>query len=233
LSRELLFLLGGSEGTLDLVAEEFVPAAGGGEAVIALLFAFAHGWEDHLAEYTEPWGRRGATRYHIIAPEESGVLDVQKASTQLREATGLFIGGGDTACYHQLYAAEPMRSIIRARYRAGVPVGGLSAGALISPELCIVSENAPGGRCPRLASGLGLLSDLLVGVHFSDRQDSLTTLLDAMSVARIGRGLGIDSTACAVLVGGEVKRVLGQSVHEITMTDFESQTHTVEVIVAR
>ena len=61
MARELLFLLGGSEGTFDLVADEFVPAAGGREAVIVLLFAFAQGWEDHLTEYVDPWIRRGAT----------------------------------------------------------------------------------------------------------------------------------------------------------------------------
>ncbi len=230
MARELLFLLGGSEGTFDLVADEFVPAAGGREAMIALLFAFAQGWEDHLAEYIDPWVRRGATRYYVITPDEHGNLDCDRASVQLREATGIFIGGGDTARYHQLYATEPIRSLLRERYQAGVPVAGLSAGALIRPEVCIVHEKTPGGRRPRVASGLGLVSDLLVEVHFSDHQDSLTWLLDAMVATRLGLGLGIDSTACAMLVDGEVQRALGQSVHAVRMTDFNCGTYAVSVL---
>jgi len=227
MARTLLFLLGGSEGTLDLVAEEFVPAAGGRDSSIVLALMGGQGWEDHVPEYTEPWARQGANRHHVIVPGDNGTLDVALASARLREATGILIGGGHTPTYHRLYATEPIRSVIRQQYQKGVPVAGLSAGALIAPDICAMRPSRDATDQPlAIVEGLGLVSDLIVGVHFAERQ-TLPTVLEAMSRTQTHHGLGIDATACAVLENGRLKRVLGRSVYEITMTDFKTKAHKI------
>jgi cyanophycinase len=76
--------------------------------------------------------------YDSIAPDEQGVLDLDAVSAKLREATGIFIGGGHTPTYHQLYVTEPIRGMIQERYREGVPVAGVSAGALIALQVCVL-----------------------------------------------------------------------------------------------
>ncbi len=221
--RELLFLLGGSSTIFDMVAEEFVPAAGGSDSTIALLLTGAQGWEDYVPQYVQPWIRRGVTRYHTIVPEENGTLDLDTVSAKLYESTGIFIGGGDTPTYHRLYATEPIRSIIRERYQKGVPVAGLSAGALIVPEICAIPPEDTGEPSVRIVTGLGLVKGLVVGVHFSE-WDALPHVLEAMIETRTAVGLGIDETACAVFENGRLKRVLGKSVYKIEMTDFEART---------
>jgi cyanophycinase len=133
--RRRLFLLGGSPTTFDSVADEFVPAAGGREATIALLLEGAPGWEKYVPQYTQPWIQRGVSRHFIILPDENGNLDLETASARLREATGIFVGGGNTPNYRRLFATEPIRSLIRERYERGVPFAGLSAGALIAPTV--------------------------------------------------------------------------------------------------
>jgi len=226
----LLFLLGGNK-VLDAVAGEFVMAAGGSRSRIALLLMGGRGWEKHLPEYVDPWMRRGAGEPVAIVPGEGGALDVAAAAATLREATGIFIGGGHTPTYHRLYATEPMRGLIRERFHAGIPVAGLSAGALIACEVCALRPGerqeqapAPRGSSLKIVDGLALVRDLLVEVHFTER-NALAELREAMAKTRMGGGLGIDETACAVIENGRLKRLLGRSVYEIVMTDFETKTH--------
>jgi len=226
MTGQRLFLLGGDSTIFESVAEEFVPAAGGSGTTVALLLAGGPRWEDYVPRYTQPWVRRDVKRIQLIVPDRDGTLNLETASVRLHEATGIFIGGGDTPTYHKLYASEPMRSIIRERYEEGVPIAGLSAGALIVPQVCAISPKDSGDVCVRVVHGLGLISGLIVGVHFSE-WNTLPHLLEAMSKTRTSVGLGIDGGACAVLENGEFKRALGESVYRVEMTDFESKAYRV------
>ena len=221
-----LFLLGGDTTIFESVADAFVPAAGGDGASIALLLAGAPGWEDYVPRYTQPWVRRGVEQIQPIVPEGDGALNLAAVSARLNEATGIFIGGGHTPTYHRLYATEPVRSIIRERYQAGIPVAGLSAGALIIPELCAITPEDTGDASVRIVAGLGLISGLMIGVHFSE-WNTLPHLLEAMSKTGTSAGLGIDGAACAIFEDGQFRRALGESVYRIEVTDFKAMAYRV------
>ena len=223
MSRKLLFLLGGSA-AFDAVAEAFVPAAGGRDATIALLLQGGARWEKYVPEYTQPWIQRGVTRYFPIVPDESGKLDLDTASAKLRQATGIFIGGGHTPTYHRLYATGPIRNVIRERYAEGVPVAGVSAGALIAPEICAFTSDETGETSIRIVTGLDLVSDLVVGVHFSEL-NALPGVLETMARTRTKIGWGLDEPACAVFEDGQFQRALGNPVYKTVMTDFERRTY--------
>ncbi len=223
MTHRLLFLLGGSA-AFDVVAEEFVPAAGGRDATIVLLMQGGHGWEKWVPEYTEPWIRRGVSRYYPIVPDENGTLDLDTVSAKLREATGIFIGGGHTPTYHRLYATEPIRSVLRESYHKGVPIAGVSAGALIAPEICVLPPDETNDGSLQIAAGLGLVSDLIVGVHFTEL-NALPSVLEAMARTKTRSGWGIDEPACAVFEDGQFKGALGWSVYEMVMTDFEARAY--------
>ena len=224
-SRRLLFLLGGSA-AFDVTAEAFVPVAGGRDATIALLLQGGEGWEEYLPEYTQPWLRRGVTRYHTIVPGKDGTLDLCAASASLRDATGIFIGGGHTPTYHRLYTTEPIRTLIRSSYERGIPIAGVSAGALIAPEICAIPPEDTGDNSVRILSGLGLISDVIIGVHFTEL-NALPGVLEAMAKTQTPTGWGIDEAACALFEDGRFKRALGQPVHEIVMTGTETGTFRV------
>jgi len=221
--RRLLLLLGGSA-AYDTVAEVFVPAAGGRDAVIALLMQGGSRWEKYVPEYTQPWMQRGVSQYHPIVPSQDGTLDLDAASAKLREATGIFIGGGHTPTYHRLYATEPVRSIIHERYDEGVPIAGVSAGALIALEKCVLAPDEADDATFGIVAGLGLVSDLIVGVHFTE-QNALPDVLEAMAKTQTKTGWGIDEAACAVFEDGQFKGTLGRSVYEIVMTGFEARAY--------
>jgi cyanophycinase len=224
----LLFLLGGSA-AFDAAAEVFVPAAGGRDARIALLLQGGENWKKYVPQYVQSWERKGASQYDLIAPEEGGTLDVEKTSAILREATGIFIGGGHTPTYHRLYATELIRSIIRERYQAGVPVAGVSAGALIALNVCQLTPDETSEDALRVVAGLGLIGDLVIGVHFTEL-NALPEMLETMAQTQTRTGVGIDETACAVFEDDEFRGVLGRSIYEVEMTDFE---HTVYRITER
>lgn len=151
-SRRFLFLLGGSA-AFDVTADEFGSAAGGSGATIALLLQGGEGWEKYVLEYAQPWMRRGGTRYCSIVPDEDGTLDLDAASAKLREATGIFDGGGHAPTYHPLYATEPIRTLIRSSYQRDIPVAGVSAGALIGLGVCSIPPEDTGDDSARILSG--------------------------------------------------------------------------------
>lgn len=221
--RRLLFLLGGSA-AFEAAAEEFVPAAGGCDATVALLMQGGREWQKYVPEYTQPWIRRGVSRCYPIAPDENGALDLDAVSAKLREATGIFIGGGYTPTYHRLYATEPIRGIIRDSYHKGVPIAGVSAGALIAFEICVLPPDETEDGSLQVVPGLGLVSDVIVGVHFTE-SNALPVVLEAMARTQTRTGWGIDGPACAVFEDGQFRGTLGQSVYEIVMIDFETRAY--------
>ena len=224
MSQRRLYLLGGSA-AFDVVAEEFVPAAGGHEATIALLLQGGSGWERYVPDYTKPWTRLGIAHHHVIVPDEDRAWDIDRVSAKLGQATGIFVGGGRTPTYQQLYATEPLRSAIRERYQAGVPVAGVSAGAFITLEDCVLDAGEVGEDSLRIEPGLGLACNLVIEVHFTE-QDRLSNLLATMGRLRAHTGWGIDEPACIVLEDEKVTRVLGRPVHKVEMIDLKAKTYT-------
>lgn len=72
-----------------------------------------------------------------ISLKEDGNLSPTELE-KLRECTGVFMCGGDTRRYHEVYVKSEARGIIADLYQSGRPYGGLSAGALVVPRTCLV-----------------------------------------------------------------------------------------------
>lgn len=230
-TSRLLFLLGGGP-ALEIAADFFVPAAGGPAARIALLIQWSAHWQKYVPGYTEPLLKRGVSQVDAILPDENGQLDVERTRSILGQATGILIGGGHTPTYRHLYADEPARSLIRQRYQEGVPLVGISAGALIMLERCLLDPEETGAERVTLAPGLGLVQDRVIGVHFSEC-DALPEVLEAMALAGITRAWGIDEPAGVVLAGGAFRGILGQSVYEIEWPDLKAGGHRITLCTTR
>ena len=213
-----LFLLGGSA-AFQVTADDFVHAAGGREARIVLLLQGGRDWQRYVPEYTNPWTARGVQYHDVIVPDDAGRLNLDSVVPQLERATGIFIGGGNTAAYRRLYVSDPIRAILRQRYARGIPVAGCSAGALIAPKTCVFHPGEGEGDA-RTANGLSLVDALLVGVHFS-MEKVLPNLLAAMVETRTRAAWGIEDAACVVFEDEKFVRVLGCRAYEIVMTNFE------------
>ncbi|OQA22430.1 MAG: Cyanophycinase [Chloroflexi bacterium ADurb.Bin360] len=223
----LLFLLGGIP-AYKVYADEFVSAAGGKHASIAVLAQTRAIWENRKAEITEPWIERGVSRFSPITPGENGMLDPQPALATLKAATGILICGGDTPTNQRLFASDPIGALIQERYRSGIPVAGISAGALTTLEVCQLPQSETGAAELQVVRGLGLASGFVIGVHFTE-WNALPEVIAVMAKTKTAIGYGIDEPACLVCENGAVAHVLGKSVYRIVMTDFAAQSTQVQL----
>jgi cyanophycinase len=147
----------------------------------------------------------------------------------LRQATGIFIGGGNTPTYYHLFAVSPIREFILERYTMGVPVAGISAGALIMAYICQLTPDETGAREIQLVQGLALADKFVIGVHYNE-WNALSEVLTVMQSTHIPLAFGIDEPACLVCEDGHISHVLGEHVYKIEITDFSAGTHTITPI---
>jgi len=193
------FLFGGMTNTFEACSAEFVTAAGGRSAMIALLLMGGDNWERYVPRYRDVWRRLEAADVVPIAPVAGATALSADAIDCLRRCTGIFIGGGDTRAYHRLFTAPEVEEAIREMYVAGAPFGGVSAGALIATESCVIwgsrtatatnewllrakSHADPAGDGDvqlALGRGLGLLPDCMIETHFAE-SGAFPRLLQAM-----------------------------------------------------
>ena len=151
-----LYLLGGSAAYASVV-EQFVIAAGETDARIAvLLLGGSPKSVQYLAGYRDPLLECGASLVLPVMRGEDGTLDPDEALRRLGEATGIFIGGGHTPTYLELYGSGVIRDAIQDRSDSGIPIGGVSAGALMLPQVCAIPPEDTGEDEVTIAEGLGI-----------------------------------------------------------------------------
>ena len=222
-----LYLLGGDNQLLEQVAAEMLQGVGAREPRVALLLAGSERMSKHLPNYIDPFMRCGAAAVDLVSPDGAGAFDYAAAEKTIQDAAVIYIGGGNTTQYLQLYATEPLRSVICEQYEQGVPIAGLSAGVLTLCDRCAVRKNLEDFTF-EVQSGLGLIKDLTIGVHF-DGPGRLEFLLDAMTAMQNSRGIGIDSFACVLLQDSQVQWVwekYSQAAYAVAMTDPTTKAYT-------
>ncbi|TMW70295.1 Type 1 glutamine amidotransferase-like domain-containing protein [Alteribacter natronophilus] len=212
-----LFLYGGNP-SIEKPGRLFAKLAGKEEGRVALLIERRDGWESYLPRYTVPWEKEGLTSVDVVMDEKDGTLDVEAAVKTIREATGIFIGGGNTEHYHALYTRPEIKEAILAKVKSGAPFGGNSAGALIAPETCLISPSDSDDREPKKLEGLGLLTSLAVSVHYTEWNEE-KAFRKAMKHAGLKDGIGIDENACVHLKNGRIEEKFGEHVHTVSRSD--------------
>jgi cyanophycinase len=209
-----LFLCGG-EPALGISAKRFVAALNGGR--VALLLQGGAHLEKYLPGYVDPWIDEGLSGYDLIAPNETGWIDENRALQILQRASGIFMGGGNTAIYHQFYASGPICDFIRLRCQQGMIYGGISAGIVIAGNICPLDPEETGKTDVCLEKGLGLFQNVLFEPHFT-AQNRLMKLRNYLIQAGIIEGFGVDDTTCVVLRPGFEMEIIGTSIIPVNVT---------------
>jgi cyanophycinase len=213
MKNRYLFLLGGNTSLYE-AHEAFIEKAGGRDAKIALLITYSANYEKYLPHYEKPWDKLGIKDYSIIMPDKDGYLDNKKVEQTLDQASGIFIGGGHTPAYLCHFAMSPMKELIKEKYESGIPVAGCSAGALISLQQSFISPEEIEGNQIQLFEGIGLLNEVLIGVHYSE-ENQQPYLNEAMNRLSIKTGYGIDENACVVFKNEKHELNIGNGVHKV------------------
>ena len=138
----------------------------------------------------------------------------------LRNASLIYISGGDQSRFMGIVAGTPIYDAIHEAYRNGAMIAGTSAGAAVMSEKMITGNELRypeyratfpviEGENLELAQGLGLLTSAIIDQHFvwrSRHNRLITAILEYPDLP----GIGIDEST-AILVRGNKAEVVGDA----------------------
>ena len=209
----ILMPIGGAEDKVQqkIVLRHFVQLAGDNNASIVIIpsaSAFAVQTGAIYTNLFEAMGVRDVTCLHVEKPQEA--LNPNNIE-RLRNASGIFISGGDQMRLMAYIQGTEVRQAILDAYVAGACVGGTSAGASIMSHEMIAfgySGMEPPQQMIYLTRGLGLAPSLIIDQHFSQRK-RLGRLQMAVEKHPQLVGLGVDEDTAAILTADGCAEVLG------------------------
>jgi cyanophycinase len=196
----------------------FVALSGGAAARIAVI-PTASRESDVGASYERLFARCGVAVAKSLHFEHRIDCDDGDWLEWLRDATGIFMTGGNQLKLTSTLGGTPVAKLLRARNAAGVPVAGTSAGAAFMSEHMIAYGDE--GTTPRagmvtMCAGLGLTNRIIVDQHFRQRE-RLGRLLTALAYNPFAVGLGVDEDTAAFIGPTNVVEVVGSGA--VTVVD--------------
>lgn len=213
LSTGSILAVGGAEdkvGGRDIL-ERFVHEAGGPRSRIAIIPTASAIPEERAAFYRDVFqqlGAEAAVHVPIATREDAQNGDHARA---IADASGVFLTGGDQSRLVDVLSGTRAFEAIRQRLRDGGVLAGTSAGAAAFSATMIVGGQTgmqPRKDGVRLASGLGVITRLIIDQHFSQR-DRLGRLLMAVALEPSKLGVGIDEDTAIVYYGSGRIEVIG------------------------
>lgn len=214
----------------DAILSRFVDLAGGKRARIAVIPTASEEPEAAGQRYVEVFGKLGAKAVDVLEVNERPEANEDPALELLSQATGIFITGGDQARLVSLLSGTKVMECIRLRNAEGVTVAGTSAGASIVASHMLVGGTGLAGNSNdaaarkamvELVAGFGLLQDLIIDQHFSER-GRLGRLLSAFAANPGLVGIGLDEDTAIVIDREGKLEVLGSGM--VTLIDGRNAT---------
>lgn len=199
-----LVVVGGG-GTGPEIVSKALALAGGTGAIVAVL-PQSSAEPDAGDSSVKMWLDAGARAAATVSFTDKG------AAAALRRATLIWIPGGDQNRFMKAIDDTDLADVIRERHRAGVTVGGTSAGAAVIAEAMFTGEadlKSLTAGATVVARGLGLWPEVLIDQHFLKRQRDnrlISAVLDRPSLV----GVGIDEGTAVVVRDGSFE-VIGKS----------------------
>jgi cyanophycinase len=161
--------------------------------------------------YREIFTKLGAKNLAHVDIRDRTAAEAAEVSEPIDGAKAVFFTGGDQLrITSHIGGTAAYRRILKVLEGGGI-VAGTSAGAAVMSGTMLVegrSENTPKvGDIVRMAPGLGLLANIVVDMHFSER-GRLGRLIGAVAQNPRVLGIGIDEDTAA-LIEGDVMTVVG------------------------
>jgi cyanophycinase len=191
------------------VTKNFIELAGGPDALIVVLPTANPDPVPANAEATF-LSRAGARNVKVLPARTLADVEDPKNLAILKEAGGVWFGGGRQWRFVDAYAGTKAEEAFRDVLRRGGVIGGSSAGATIQGDyLCRGSPlNNTDVQCEGYERGLGFLPGVAIDQHFTQRKrhPDMTALMKEYPQFL---GIGLDE-ATAIIVKGTVAEVMGR-----------------------
>ncbi|HEY9563712.1 MAG TPA: cyanophycinase, partial [Nocardioides sp.] len=198
-----LMIIGGAEDKLRqrTVLSDFVKAAGGPDARIAVIATASSLGPEIVEVYDSVFRKLGAGQVSSVRPETREHSHDPAFVEALSQATGIFMTGGNQLKLSGAISGTPFAEAIHAAHRRGAVIAGTSAGASIQSSHMVAF--GPGGatakqRMTQVAAGLGLLPESVIDQHFEQR-NRYGRLLTIVSQSPQLLGMGVDEDTAAVV----------------------------------
>lgn len=137
-----LYIYGDIGDNFDETSVTFIQKSGGINSKIVVLGLGGSTWEGYFNRvFRDRWARLGVRNVTSIIPDVNYEFETNSYE-ELISCTGLLICGGDTRKYYNACVSNiKMKHVINSLYEKGIPIAGVSAGALISTSPCTVWGN--------------------------------------------------------------------------------------------
>src|SRR5947199_4674304 len=209
-----VMVIGGAEDKLGerLILSRFVQLAGGDQANLVVISTASSLGDAATDLYRHVFGRLGVSRVTGLRPETREEANDPKNVDALRQATGIFMTGGNQLRLSSVIGGTKLGAAMLDAHGRGVVVAGTSAGAsaVATHMVAFGSSGAtPKHRMAHVSAGLGLLVNVVVDQHFEQRT-RLGRLLSVVAQSPSMIGLGLDEDTAAIIDANDVLEVIGR-----------------------
>jgi len=216
-----VIIIGGAEDKIRdrVILNRFVSLAGGPDATIAVVSTASSLGAEAGARYRQVFTELGCAQVRPLHAMTRPQANDETASMAVRDATGIFLTGGNQLRLSSTIGGTRLADAILERFRHGAVVAGTSAGASAMSSHMIAfgaSGATPKHRMAQIAAGLGLLPGVIVDQHFQQR-NRLGRLLSLIAQNPSLLGLGVDEDTAGVVGPDHVLEVIGRG--SITVVD--------------
>ncbi len=216
-----VIVIGGAEDKVRdrVILGRFVALAGGADATITVISTASSLGPEAGERYRQVFTELGVRTIRVLHAVTRPQANDEAAATACRDATGIFLTGGNQLRLASTIGGTRLANAILERFRLGAVVAGTSAGASAMSSHMIAfgaSGATPKQRMAQIAAGLGLLPGVIVDQHFQQR-NRLGRLLSLIAQNPSLLGLGVDEDTAGVVGPDHVLEVIGRG--SITVID--------------
>lgn len=172
--------IGGGEDRTDEsdVHNRFVELAGGGDARIVVIPTASEHADQTAKDFIALFKKLGVADATDLKIDSRDDANSDESVALIEQATGVFISGGAQARLVAFLVGTRSMECLRMRNAEGVVVAGTSAGASVVASHMILGGTGIAGNSSdaaarrsmvEIVAGLGLLQDVIVDQHFSQR----------------------------------------------------------------
>ena len=189
------------------ILQRFVTLAGGNKARVVLIPTASRRADDaaHLSALSQKWQSLNPASVSVLHTRSRDAATRESFSAILRDATGVWIGGGSQTRVTDVYLHTPVERELYALLARGGVIGGSSAGAAVQSRLMI----ARGSPVAEVATGFALLPGSVIDQHFLARKRQ-PRLLSVLNKHPQMIGLGVDEGTALVVTNRRIE-VVGRS----------------------
>lgn len=220
-SPGIVMPIGGAEDKIGrmTVLREVVRLAGGPTGVISVISSASSLGDEITHAYLQLFSTLGVSDVSGVRPESRAQSAEPDLVAAIERSTAVFMTGGNQVKLATLLVGTPLGDAILAAHRRGALIAGTSAGAsILSAHMVSFGSGGatPKFRIGQVSQGLGLLDNVIVDQHFTQR-NRFGRLLALIASNPAQLGVGIDEDTAAIIRPDGLMEVKGRGV--VTIVD--------------